>query len=203
MKCGLCLPHCPTYRLYRDEAESPRGRIALMQAVAGGLLEPDAKLIGHLDNCLLCLRCEGACPSGVRYSAMLDEAREELTAHRHEHLAELLTSNRLLDMALGVGRGVGKFLPRGDGEGLLARLKPLIPERKPFSLKTGFYPATGEQRGEVALFTGCVGRHTDAAALEALVQILTHQGYTVHVPADQACCGAIHSRHTDSASPAR
>ena len=193
VKCGLCLPHCPTYRLYRNEAESPRGRIALLQAVTGGILDVDEKLIGHLDNCLLCRRCEGACPSDVQFGAMMDEARSELTAHKNTRLADLLTNNRILDLALGVGRGVGRFLPHGEGRGLLAKLSPLIPKRKPFSLKTGLYPATAEPRGRISLFAGCVGRHTDADALEAAVAILTRQGFVVKVPASQVCCGAIHS----------
>lgn len=192
VKCGLCLPHCPTYRLYRTESESPRGRIALLQAVTSGLLEANGKLIGHLDNCLLCRRCEGACPSGVQYGAMLDEARTGLTADRHDRLADLLTSNRLLDAALAAGRGIGRFLPAGGGDGVFAKLLPLIPKRKPFNLATSLYPALSEPRGQVQLFAGCVSRHTDAAALEALVAILTRQGFSVNVPAEQACCGAIH-----------
>lgn len=202
VKCGLCLPHCPTYRLYRDEAESPRGRIALLQAVTGGLLQADRKLIGHLDNCLLCRRCEGACPSGVQYGAMLDEARTELTADRHDRLVDLLTSNSLLDMALGVGRGIARLLPRGESDSLLAKLVSLIPKRKPFSLDTPLYPALSEPRGQVQLFAGCIGRHTDAAALEALVAILTRQGFSVSVPQAQACCGAMHG-HAGSTQKAQ
>jgi glycolate oxidase iron-sulfur subunit len=192
VKCGLCLPHCPTYRLFRDEAESPRGRIALLQGVASGQLEPDSKLLGHLDNCLLCRRCEGACPSGVEYGAMLDEARTELTAGRHGRLLDLLTSNRLLDMALALGRGVGRLLPQSDGI-ILAKLLALVPQHRPFSLKTRLYPALSEPRGHVRLFAGCIGRHTDAPALQSLVALLTRQGFSVSVPPDQACCGAMHA----------
>ena len=192
VKCGLCLPHCPTYQLYRDEAESPRGRIALLQGITSGLLEADERLIGHLDNCLLCRRCEGACPSGVEYAAMLDEARTELTARRHSRLLDLLTSKGLLDMALAVGRGIGRFLPQPDGS-LLARLLPLVPQQKPFSLETRLYPALSEPRGHVELFAGCVGRHLDASALEAVITLLTRQGFSVSVPPDQGCCGAMHA----------
>ena len=192
VKCGLCLPHCPTYRLFMDEAESPRGRISLLQGVAGGQLEADSRLLGHLDNCLLCRRCEGACPSGVEYGAMLDEARTELTAGRHGRLIDLLTSNRLLDMALVLGRGVGRFLPQTDRV-ILSKLLALVPQHKPFSLKTRLFPALSEPRGHVQLFTGCIGRHTDAPALHALVDVLTRQGFSVSVPPDQACCGAMHA----------
>ncbi|MGD8234538.1 MAG: (Fe-S)-binding protein [Chromatiales bacterium] len=192
VKCGLCLPHCPTYLLFRDEAESPRGRIALIQGVASGQLKADNRLLGHLDNCLLCRRCEGACPSDVEYGAILDEARTELTAGRHGRLLDLLTSNRLLDMALAVGRGVGRFLPQSDGI-ILAKLLALVPQHRPFSLKTRLYPALSEPRGHVQLFAGCIGRHTDAPALQSLVALLTSQGFSVSVPPDQACCGAMHA----------
>ena len=175
-----------------DEAESPRGRIALLQGVAGGQLEADSRLLGHLDNCLLCRRCEGACPSGVEYGAMLDEARTELTAGRHGRLIDLLTSNRLLDMALALGRGVGRLLPQSDGI-LLAKLLALVPQHKPFSLRTRLYPALAEPRGHVRVFAGCIGRHTDAQALQSLVALLTRQGFSVSVPPDQTCCGAMHA----------
>ena len=192
VKCGLCLPHCPTYRLFRDEAESPRGRIALLQGVANGQLVIDGRLLSHLDNCLSCGRCEGACPSGVEYGAMLDEARTELTAARHGRLLDLLTSKSLLDMALGIGRGVGRFLPKSD-RNLLSKLLALVPQQKPFSLGIRLYPALSEPRGQIQLFAGCVGRHIDAPALEAVVALLTRQGFSVSVPPDQGCCGAMHA----------
>ena len=67
VQCGLCLPHCPTYRLDRAETESPRGRIAYIKAVAAGTLAPTAAGDLHLAHCLGCRRCEGACPAGVEY----------------------------------------------------------------------------------------------------------------------------------------
>jgi len=163
-----------------------------MQGVASGQLEADSRLLGHLDNCLLCRRCEGACPSGVEYGAILDEARTELTAGRHGRLLDLLTSNRLLDVALAIGRGVGRILPQSDGI-MLAKLLAFVPQQKPFSLKTRLYPALSEPRGHVRLFAGCIGRHTDAPALQALILLLTRQGFSVSVPPDQACCGAMHA----------
>ena len=67
VKCGLCLPECPTYQLDTDEAESPRGRIALIEGFINGHIDADATLTEHLDNCLACRRCERICPSQVPY----------------------------------------------------------------------------------------------------------------------------------------
>ncbi|HEB55440.1 MAG TPA: 4Fe-4S dicluster domain-containing protein, partial [Gammaproteobacteria bacterium] len=83
VKCGLCLPQCPTYHLSRNENESPRGRIALIQALACNQLEAtDETLYQHLDNCLLCRRCERICPSGVEYGHIMNMARQDINQVR-------------------------------------------------------------------------------------------------------------------------
>ena len=80
--CGLCLPHCPTYRLQGHEAESPRGRIAMARLLASGQLAPSANAIAHLDHCLGCLACEVVCPSDVRYEQILVQSRALLEPAR-------------------------------------------------------------------------------------------------------------------------
>ena len=73
--CGLCLPHCPSYRVARVEAESPRGRISLMRGLALGQLQPDAGLRAHLDHCLGCLNCQTVCPAQVDYDQLIGRTR--------------------------------------------------------------------------------------------------------------------------------
>ena len=95
VKCGLCLPHCPTYRLNRDEGDSPRGRISLIQAWATGAVADKASQI-HLDRCLGCRACESACPSGVRYGELIDGIRAA------DHRSESLWRRSLLALAAGL-----------------------------------------------------------------------------------------------------
>src|SRR5579859_3655762 len=80
VKCALCLPHCPTYRVTLDEGESPRGRIALMQGLATGALDATPRLAAHLDHCLACRACEAVCPAEVPYGRLIDSARQVLTS---------------------------------------------------------------------------------------------------------------------------
>lgn len=87
MRCGFCLPSCPTYgETNQDEAASPRGRIALMKAVVDGQMEPDEDFEKQLNLCLGCRACEPVCPSGVKYGHLLEEARDILNAHKKHSL---------------------------------------------------------------------------------------------------------------------
>lgn len=218
VKCGLCTPHCPTYALSREEAESPRGRIALMQGLAGGALAPGETALAHLDNCLECRACERVCPAGVPYGELLDATRHMLEqAHVRPRRTRLLRSALLglLTRPRGL-RAVGGALRLYQRSGLqrlvratgllkplrLARLERRLP---PLPARAGWesqYPAVDPARGRVALFTGCIGELADQPSLLAAVRVLNALGYTVDVPRQQACCGALH-QHSGAAEGAR
>jgi len=211
--CGLCLPHCPTYRKKREETASPRGRIALMRAMVHGDLELTDRLESHLDLCLTCRACEAACPSSVRYGELIDSARAIIHASSPMSLKQKLVRRYVMDGVIAKPENLmsfGKFLRFYQNSGLqrlvrasrilklfglheAERQMPWVPEVIPL---TGVYTSPDKQlRGRVALFTGCIARIIDRDTLEASIQILAALGYEVVVPEAQNCCGAIH-QHT-------
>ncbi len=214
--CGLCLPHCPTYRLLRNEADSPRGRIALMQALADGRLQPSAPLLTHLDRCLACRACERMCPSKVEYGKLIDATRTELKREgklKQPRRLRVLLQNvtdipRLQHIAAAMRtyqRSGLQWLARKSGvlKGLdldaLETLLPAIPEAKRFH---SHYPAHGKRRGTVGLFIGCIGSIMEGEIHSATIELLTRLGFEVHIPSSQGCCGSLH-QHNGEADTAR
>ncbi|MEQ6342855.1 MAG: (Fe-S)-binding protein [Gammaproteobacteria bacterium] len=204
VKCGLCLPHCPTYTKTRNEGESPRGRIALIEGLAGGRLALTPRLEAHLASCLTCRACEDVCPSGVRYGTIIDAGRALIKSQREQSTREaamygLIARKPLLRFAARLLRFYQRSglqrLARVSGLARLAgagRLDALLPPLPPAPAWQDYYPPRGEKRGTVALFTGCVAEVMDTATLGAAIRLLTTCGYGVHVPRTQVCCGALH-----------
>lgn len=208
--CGLCLPHCPTYRLLRSEADSPRGRIALMQAVARKQLPPSSSLLTHLDRCLVCRACERMCPSKVAYGKLINTTRDRLKAEKParlnlmlENVADLGKLQRSASALRAYQRSGLQWLARKSGilKGLdvdaLEGLLPDLPER--VELQT-LYPAEGESRGEVGLFVGCIGSLMEGELHRATIRLLNRIGFNVHVPATQGCCGSLHQHSGEHAT---
>ncbi|HWR87484.1 MAG TPA: (Fe-S)-binding protein [Acidiferrobacterales bacterium] len=201
--CGLCLPHCPTYRKTGDENESPRGRVVLMRALASGALPASERLVSHLSLCLGCRACERVCPSGVRYGQLIEAGRALVrTQQPAAWLARislgLVAHPRLLEVIGTVLRfyqrsGLQRLVRASSVLRLLRvrrldSLLPTLPARLPGQ---AFHPAQGTRRGRVALFLGCVARVLDAETLAAAIRLLTRLGFDVVIPQNQTCCGAL------------
>ncbi len=204
--CGMCLPHCPTYRVYQNEAESPRGRISLIQAYARGQLTANPLLIEHLDHCLGCMACEAICPSRVPYGRLMATAQQQITAQKPKNV--LL--ERLLKTTARPG-GLNNYQQalqwyKKSGLNRLAQLSSaLLPDSLNKARKLAdsasqnklstLYETQQTQKGRVALFTGCMGTTFDNETLLASIKLLNHCGYTVLIPEQQHCCGALHQRN--------
>jgi glycolate oxidase iron-sulfur subunit len=207
--CGLCLPHCPTYRLAGDEAESPRGRIALARALDRAALAPEPAALVHLDQCLGCLSCQKVCPSQVQYEEILVHARAMLAPQRPAPtwLQRCLRDPlRLTTLArIGAALRADRWLP------LLARWLPAhSPWRRlattlpapPPPLALPSVPACVPTRGRIALFRGCVASVQDRDTLAAARHLLEAMGYAVVEPRGTYCCGAL-PRHAGDIATAR
>jgi len=192
--CGLCLPHCPTYRLEQVEAESPRGRIALARALADGRLDPTPAAIAHLDHCLGCLSCQKVCPSDVQYEEILVRTRAATLPRATGSTAWLRDPRRLTALArLGAAvraprwlPGLARLLPRASRWRRIATRLPAAPSipRLPGSIK----PVQGAR---VALFRGCVASVYDRDTLAAARFLLEASGVAVVELAGTRCCGAL------------
>jgi len=210
--CGLCLNACPTYRVLGVEMDSPRGRIyQMVQVAAGSPITPS--YTEHIGLCLACRGCESACPSGVRYGRMVEDARAEIEARtqrpwlarqvRQFVFGRLLQSRSLLSIAgtmLYVAEISGlKALGRALGQmrllGRFGDLQQLTPSADPpffFSQIGRTFPAEGERRRRVAFMAGCIANVSFARLNEATVRVLQKNGCEVVVSAGQGCCGALH-----------
>jgi glycolate oxidase iron-sulfur subunit len=224
MHCGMCLPACPTYDATKKERHSPRGRIALMRAVADDELKLTPAFADEMSYCLGCLACQTACPAGVDYSNLLETARTEVQSAglnrtftsrfwRTVTIRGLFMRPRLLRFAgrllwlyqrLGLQTafrkvGLTRLLPKD-----LRRLEPQCPTvGTRFShqlIRPVETPAAKTRR--VALLTGCVQDLVFADINRDTADVLLANGCEVHTPAVQPCCGSLHA-HNGEAEPAQ
>jgi|SRR5579875_261021 len=200
--CGFCLDSCPTYALWANEADSPRGRIVLIGEGLNGA-ELSDEMVSHLDRCLGCMACVTACPSGVRYDRLIERVRPQVERRHRRPLRERALRRlifatlphprrlRALGPALGPARRLGADrLPGGWGALVRvaprARLRDVLGARLPART-----PAVGRQRGRVGLLLGCVQRVFYSPVQRATIRTLAAEGFEVLAPAVPGCCGAL------------
>ncbi|MEV0995640.1 heterodisulfide reductase-related iron-sulfur binding cluster [Nonomuraea sp. NPDC050202] len=209
--CGFCLPTCPTYALWGEEMDSPRGRIHLMkQHVEGTPITPE--MAGHFDACLGCMACVTACPSGVRYDRLIELTRVEV---ERQHVREpedravrgIVFSLfpyprrlRLLRPTMWLAERMAPFLARANPSlGAMAALAPRVERRQRLPR---LVRARGERRATVGMLLGCVQREFFPQVNAATARVLALEGCDVVVPPEQGCCGAL-SVHSGRDAQAR
>jgi glycolate oxidase iron-sulfur subunit len=203
--CGFCLPTCPTYVLWREEMDSPRGRIQLMERTAHGTLSLSTTVVEHFDRCLGCMACVSSCPSGVRYDLLIEETRA-LVEDEHGRPRAKRLQRRLLFATLPHPRRMraalrlaplGRRLPAPRWARPLLELAPSwrSTERPPAVTPARVDSTQG--RRAVGLLTGCVQSVLFGDVNVATARVLAAAGYEVHAPA-QGCCGAL-SQHAGRA----
>ena len=223
MHCGMCLPSCPTYDATKRERHSPRGRIALMRAVADGELEVTTRFAEEMSYCLGCLACQSACPAGVNYAELFETAKSDIETSgvqdgstrdfwRRVTLRWLFRRPRALRLAGRLLRtyqrsGLESIARRGGLTRLLPptlrRIEPLTP-----TIATTFSdrliarheePAT-EPRYRVALLTGCIQDLVFSQVNRDTADVLLANGCAVDTPPLQPCCGSLHAHNGDRAT---
>jgi glycolate oxidase iron-sulfur subunit len=218
MHCGLCLPTCPTYDATKLERNSPRGRIALMRAIADGRLEPTRTFADEMYFCLGCLACMTACPAGVNYAELFEHARAEaeesgvLRTPRRSFIRWLTLRWLFMDLArlrfvgaiirlyqqVGLQSfvrrcGVLKLLPRRWRE--LEAMTPVIQPKFSSALIPPVTAAAGRKKFRVALLTGCAQDLMFSDVNRDTAEVLARNGCEVVTPRAQHCCGSLHAHN--------
>ena len=216
--CGFCLPTCPTYALWGEEMDSPRGRIVLMKAAhedPGGI---SSATVTHWDRCLGCMACLTACPSGVQYDRLIEATRPQVERNYRRSARERLFRRfvfgtfthpgrlRALVPVLATGRRlgarrVGRRVSDRSQLGALMRLSPNVRLRSAFRRLPEVIPAESERRGRVGLLQGCVQRVLFHEVNVATADVLAAEGFEVFAPRRPRCCGALmlHTGYEDEA----
>ncbi len=205
--CGFCLPACPTYVLWGDEMDSPRGRIYMIKKAAQGDAPLDARFQLHMDNCLGCMACMTACPSGVQYNKLIEPTRAQMERNIPRPLGLRLFRRLLFATFPHPGRlrvlavpmrfyqrsglrtlvralGIPRLLPKRFAA--MEALLPEVPARRSYHV-----PVTPNPRKRVGMLAGCVQQVFFPHVNAATARVLAAEGCEVVVPPDQPCCGAL------------
>ena len=209
--CGFCLPACPTYVLWGEEMDSPRGRIYMMNKAATGEAPLGQHFREHIDNCLGCMACVTACPSGVQYNKLIEDTRAQVERNIPRPLVDSLFrkllfaifphTNRLRLLAIpmlvyqrtGLQRllrslGILSLLPKRFFA--MEALLPTVPSN-PFRRLPAHVPSATKAARRVGMLAGCVQQVFFQHVNEATIRVLSAEGFEVVIPRQQECCGAL------------
>lgn len=209
--CGFCLPACPTYVLWGEEMDSPRGRVYMMQKAAEGAAPLDQNFGLHMDRCLGCMACMTACPSGVQYGKLIEDTRAQVERNIPRKPGESLLRRMIFATFPHVARlralagplrfyqhsglqrvvrasGLLKLLPKSLGA--MEALLPVVPAEYATKMPART-AARGKPRRRVGMLAGCVQQVFFQHVNAATVRVLAAEGYEVIVPSEQECCGAL------------
>ena len=207
--CGFCLPTCPSYSIFDEEMDSPRGRIVLMRVGNEEGSEASDEMRVHLDRCLGCMACVTACPSGVKYDQLIERVRPQIERNAPRPLRERLHRRlifglfthpgRLRALApllwaqrkLGIDAVLGARLGRVPELQAMLKLAPPVSRRDAIRQLAEVTPARGARRGRIALMQGCVQRVFFGDVNAATVRVLSAEGWEVHAPRQPRCCGSL------------
>jgi len=218
MRCGFCLPSCPTYiETGHQEKHSPRGRIALMKGVNDGIIEPDDDFAHSLDLCLGCRACEPVCPSGVQYGHLLEDARAILQRNKKQTVRvkmlrkgvfeQLFPRQDRMEKVTGligfyqrsglskVARKVGFMNLFPESMATMEKVLPEVPRRSEMKQRPRYFEHEGEKKATVALFAGCLMDTMFFDTNNATIKLLRKAGCDVEIPENQLCCGALHGHN--------
>jgi glycolate oxidase iron-sulfur subunit len=205
--CGFCLPTCPSYAVFEEEMDSPRGRIVLMRIGHEEGSEVSREMTVHLDRCLGCMACVTACPSGVQYDRLIERARPQIERNGVRTRRERLLRTGIFALFTHPGRlrAAVPFMALQQRLKLpvpFAKLAPKVPLRAATRRLPEVTPARGTRRGRIAFMQGCVQRVFFGDVNEATVRVLAAEGWEVHAPRSPRCCGAL-QLHTGVEDEAR
>ncbi len=207
--CGFCLPTCPTYLLWNEEMDSPRGRIVLMNVALEQADELSDSMVKHWDRCLGCMACVTACPSGVKYDKLIEATRPQVERNYERPLRERAFKRFAFEAFTHPGRlralvpliaAVRRLGLNAFAEGRLERfpklqaLQKLLPDvgvKAAVARLPEVTPARGEHRGRVVMLLGCVQRVFFYDVNAATARVLAAEGYEVFAPRSVRCCGAL------------
>jgi glycolate oxidase iron-sulfur subunit len=219
--CGFCLPTCPSYAVFEEEMDSPRGRIVLMRVGHEEGSEISPEMVTHFDRCLGCMACVTACPSGVQYDRLIERTRPQLERqverawHKralrrgvfalftHPGRLRALAPLMALERRIGIAERVAELPLVRDSARLRTMLKlmPDVPARAAVRRLPSVVHPRGAARGRIAFMQGCVQRVWFSDVNVATVRVLVAEGFEVHTKAQPRCCGALtmHSGIEDEA----